>query len=128
VRIPGAQAKTTSIHFNGFCNGLDITPAANHLVRTVENGCAKGQGGGVGVLGAVDGVSGKHYYIGENYDDGAGDYVGEEFWIISAPLVSGGTYEGWKHKSCCLLTKFASGTYTVSGAAEKRGGKRLMAR
>lgn len=123
-----AQAKTVSIHFNGFCNGLDITTnSKNTLVSTVENGCSAGFGGGVGVRGVIDGYSGEQYAIGENYDDGAGKYVGEEFWIISAPLVSGGTYQGWKHKSGGKLQMFGSGTYSVAGAAERYDGRRLVA-
>src|SRR5690242_8621278 len=96
-----AQAGTKSIHFVGYCNGLDITAVAgSHVVSTVENGCAAGTGAGVGVLGTILGYpGGRHYVIGENYDDGAGHYVGEEFWIVSYPLVSGGTYEGWRHKT-----------------------------
>jgi hypothetical protein len=122
------EAKTVSIHFNGFCNGLDITTSTkNSLVRSVENGCAAGFGGGVGVVGNINGFSDQHYAIGENYDDGAGHYIGEEFWIVSAPLVTGGTYEGWRHKSDGRLIKFGSGTYSVS-PAPKSGGKRLMAR
>jgi hypothetical protein len=123
-----AHAATVSIHFNGFCNGLNITTAAHHIVSTVENGCAAGFGGGVGVLGTIDGIPGKHYSIGENYDDGDGSYGGEEFWTLSAPLVSGGTYVGWRHKSCCGLVKFASGTYSVIGAAgSPSDGPRLVA-
>jgi hypothetical protein len=122
-----AYGKTVSIHFNGFCNGLDITTNSKSAVASsVENGCAAGFGGGIGVLGTINGYTGSQYAIGENYDDGAGKYIGEEFWIISAPLVSGGTYEGWKHKSGGRLKMFGSGTYSVSGAPGSYGGKRLM--
>jgi hypothetical protein len=106
-------AQAVSIHFIGHCNGLDITSVAgSHVVSTIENGCAAGKGAGVGVLGTIFGYPGsRHYVIGENYDDGAGHYIGEEFWIISYPLVTGGTYEGWRHQSGGAAVKFVSGTY-----------------
>lgn len=111
----GAHAGTKSIHFNGHCNGLNITSVAgSHVISTIENGCAAGKGAGVGVLGTIFGYpGGRHYVIGENYDDGAGHYIGEEFWIISYPLVSGGTYEGWRHKTGGATVKFDSGIYQV---------------
>jgi hypothetical protein len=125
----GAEAKTVSIRFVGFCNGLDITTARDKpVVKSVENGCAAGHGGGVGVLGDLKRYSGSYYAIGENYDDGAGHYIGEEFWVVSAPLVIGGTYEGWRHKSDGRLIKFGSGTYSViSSPSKPLGGKRLIA-
>jgi hypothetical protein len=123
-----ANSETVSIRFDGFCNGLDISISKSQpLVHSVENGCAAGSGGGVGVLGAIDGYPDKQYAIGENYDDGAGHYVGEEFWIVSAPLVTGGTYQGWKHRTDGRLKMFGSGTYSVVSAPFKSEGKRLVA-
>ena len=123
-----ANSETVSIRFNGFCNGLDISVGKGKaLVSSVENGCAAGTGGGVGVLGAIDGYPDKQYAIGENYDDGAGHYVGEEFWIVSAPLATGGTYQGWKHRTDGKLKMFGSGTYSVVTDASRADGKRLVA-
>lgn len=125
-----AQGRTVSITFDGFCNGLNITTSQhNPLVKSVENGCANGAGGGVGVLGKIDGYSGRHYAIGENYDDGAGHYIGEEFWIVSAPVVTGGTYELWRHKTDGRLVKLGAGTYSILPRGSKSaGGERLTAR
>ena len=124
-----AQAKTVSITFDGFCNGLDITTSKNApVITSVENGCAAGAGGGVGVFGKLKNYSGKNYAIGENYDDGDNQYDGEEFWVISAPLVTGGTYDLWQHKTGEKLVKLGSGTYSLLGSAPKSAGsKRLVA-
>jgi hypothetical protein len=124
-----ADAATVSISFNGFCNGLDITKVKGvSLLSTVENGCAAGFGSGVGALGHIHGYEGQSYVIGENYDDGDGAYGGTEYWVISVPIVTGGTYQGWKHKSGSKLMMFGSGHYTVvSGTPNNASGKRLVA-
>ena len=79
----GAEAKTVSISFDGFCNGLDITTARDKpVIKSVENGCAAGQGGGR-CAGRPETLFRQLLRDRRKLRRWCRAYIGEEFWVIS---------------------------------------------
>ncbi|HEX3653781.1 MAG TPA: hypothetical protein VHU18_13260 [Rhizomicrobium sp.] len=111
-----AMAKSVSISFDGGCDGMDIIveTGANIALET-GNGCDEGAHFGAGTIGKVKGT-GKAITFGINlYGKGGGAY--QYIFVISYPLVTGGTWSDFYTLDGKTFVRQYSGTYTVSGGA-----------
>jgi hypothetical protein len=116
---PAAAQKAVSISFDGGCDGMDITVISDaHVALETGNGCDEGAHFGAGTIGKVKGV-GKAITFGINlYGKGGGAY--QYIFVISYPLVTGGTWSNFYTQDGKTFAHQYSGTYTVSGAASRK--------
>jgi len=114
-----AAAKSVSISFDGGCDGMDIVvPAHSHIALETGNGCDEGAHYGAGTIGKVKGF-GDAITFGINlYGKGGGDY--QYIFVISYPLVTGGTWKNFYTQNGKTYTPQFSGTYTVTGTPGHR--------
>ena len=111
-----AKIKAVSISFDGGCDGMDITVNTTaHLAAETGNGCDEGAHFGAGTIGDVKGF-GKAITFGINlYGKGGGAY--QYIFVISYPLVTGGTWKDFYTQDGKTIVGQFNGTYTVTGAA-----------
>ncbi|HTK79463.1 MAG TPA: hypothetical protein VL286_03400 [Rhizomicrobium sp.] len=111
-----ATAKTTSISFDGLCDGMDIV--VNKTDRTAletGNGCDEGAHFGAGTIGKIK-VRGNTITFGVNLSaKGGGAY--QYIYVISYPFVTGGTWSNFYTTDGKTMSRQFTGTYTVNGAA-----------
>jgi hypothetical protein len=119
-----AMAEAVSISFDGGCDGMDIiVNKAAHVALETGNGCDEGAHYGAGTIGKVKGA-GKAITFGINlYGKGGGAY--QYIFVISYPLVTGGTWSNFYTQDGKTFTRQFSGTYTVTGGATRHDTKGL---
>src|SRR4051812_12791831 len=84
-----ACAKTVSISFDGFCDGLDITVnTTNRTALETGNGCDEGAHFGAGTIGKIKN-RGNAITFGVNLS-GKGDTKDQYIYVVDYPLVTGG--------------------------------------
>jgi hypothetical protein len=110
-----AAAKTVSISFDGFCDGLDII--VNKTDRTAletGNGCDEGAHFGAGTIGKIKGRGNAITFGVDLTPKGGGAY--QYIFVVSYPLVTGATWSNFYTTDGKTLSKEFTGTYTVNGA------------
>lgn len=110
-----ANASTTKISFDGFCDGMSITVFSWHQAGTKATGCLSNIGAGMEgkVLGAK--WKGKTLTIGEN-PNVSGEIV---LYNIQYPLTSGGGWSSFETTDGVNFTPLQSGTYTINAPGER---------
>ena len=113
-----AAAKTVSISFDGFCDGLDII--VNKTDRTaleVGNGCDQGAHFGAGTIGKIKGRGNAITFGIDLTPKGGGAY--QYIFVVSYPLVTGSTWSEFYTTDGKTLLGQYTGTYTVTSAATR---------
>ena len=110
-----AAAKTVSISFDGFCDGLDIIVNKTDLTALeTGNGCDEGAHFGAGTIGNSK-LRGKAITFGVDLTPkGGGAY--QYIFVVSYPLVTGATWSNFYTTDGKTLSQELTGTYTVNGA------------
>jgi len=110
-----ASAKTVSISFDKLCDGMDIIVNTDtRAALETGNGCDTGAHFGAGTIGRIR-RRGNAITFGVNlYGKGGGAY--QYIYVISYPLVTGGTWSNFYTQDGKTLSRDFTGTYTVTGA------------
>lgn len=113
-----AKTKMVSISFDHGCDGMDIIlDTTAHTALETGNGCDQGAHFGAGTIGEIKGL-GKVITFGINlYGKGGGAY--QYIFVISYPLITGGSWSNFYTTDGKTLTRDFAGTYTVTGAAAR---------
>lgn len=114
-----ATAKTVSISFDGLCDGMDIiVDKTGQTALETGNGCDEGAHFGAGTIGKIKG-RGKAITFGVNLSGkGVDNY--QYIYVISYPLVSGGSWSNFYTQDGKTMSRQVTGTYTVSGTASRQ--------
>ncbi|MBV9569797.1 MAG: hypothetical protein JO056_00970 [Alphaproteobacteria bacterium] len=109
-----ATAKTVSISFDGFCDGMDITIDKDQQTAVeAANGCSKGAGYGGGTIGRIKNsffLEGKRLTLGVRKDGSQDQFV----YVLSYPLVTGGNWISFYTSDGKTLIQNDTGLYTVT--------------
>jgi len=115
-----ATAKTVSISFDGFCDGMDITIDKDEQTAVESaNGCSEGAGYGAGTIGKIRHsffLEGKRLTLGVNFS-GKGD-TKQFLYVLSYPLMTGGNWISYYTSDGKTLIQNDTGLYTVTGTAQ----------
>lgn len=119
-----ANAKIVSISFDGLCDGFDIVVNRTaQIALETGNGCDEGANFGAGTIGKIRGT-GRAITFAVNLSPKGGSAY-QYVYVVSYPLVTGGTWSNFYTQDGKLVTKGGSGTYTVNnGARHATGGTR----
>ncbi|HLY06706.1 MAG TPA: hypothetical protein VKR31_13255 [Rhizomicrobium sp.] len=110
-----AAAKTTSISFDGFCDGLDIiVNTTDRTALETGNGCDEGAHFGAGTIGKIKGRGNAITFGIDLTPKGGGAY--QYIFIVSYPLVTGSTWSEFYTTDGKTIQGRYTGTYTVAGA------------
>jgi hypothetical protein len=109
-----ASAKTVSISFDGFCDGMKITiDKTEQTAVESANGCDKGMGYGAGTIGKIKNsffLEGKRLTLGVRKDGSPNQFL----YVLSYPLVTGGNWISYYTTDGKTLIQNDTGLYTVT--------------
>ena len=109
-----AVAKTVSISFDGFCDGLDIiVNTTDRTALETGNGCDVGAHFGAGTIGRIKGRGNAITFGIDLTPKGGGAY--QYIFVVSYPLVTGATWSEFYTTDGKTLQGQYTGTYTVIG-------------
>ncbi len=114
-----ASAKTVSISFDGFCDGMNITiDKTEQTAVEAANGCDKGTGYGAGTIGKIKNsffLEGRRLTLGVKKGDSPNQYL----YVLSYPLVTGGNWISYYTNDGKTLIQNDTGLYTVTDKPEQ---------